>query len=250
MNTFKPRRNCRRSSPHAEARPTPQATAAKSWKDRPGLKTYLYSASSISPTHISIKVSASLSKWGIPELDISSLCAMGQGSGQMGELSARRRRRRRHRHLEIQLHIQARELYLEFVIWIWVRGERDIWEWRPGIYTEFRYKSLEHSGLAWGAILRKVFVLTLFPRLPCLSFQEHVPEMASFTNVPRQQGAFKYFQDHRLLKWIVFQYFQDPRLLKWIVFKDFQDHRLLELFVFQYFQDPRSSKWFAFQYCR
>ena len=44
---------------------------------------------------------------------------------------------------------------------------RDNWEWRPGFYSEFRYKSREHSGLAWGAILEKVFVLTLFPRLPC-----------------------------------------------------------------------------------
>ena len=48
---------------------------------------------------------------------------MVQGSGQMGELSARRRRRRR-RHLEIQVDIQARELYLEFFIWFWGRGER------------------------------------------------------------------------------------------------------------------------------
>ena len=39
----------------------------------------------------------------------SSLCAMGQGSGQMGELSARRRRC----HLEIQADILAGELYVE-----------------------------------------------------------------------------------------------------------------------------------------
>ena len=43
---------------------------------------------------------------------------MVQGSGQMGELSARRRRRRRRRHLEIQVDIQARKLYLEVFIWI------------------------------------------------------------------------------------------------------------------------------------
>ena len=44
-----------------------------------------------------------MSKWGIdPERDIWSLGVMVQGSGQMGELSARRRRRRRRRrHLEI-----------------------------------------------------------------------------------------------------------------------------------------------------
>ena len=83
---------------------------------------------------------------------------------------------------------------------------RDIWEWRPGFYTEFRYKSREHSGLAWGAILRKVFVLTLVPRLPCSFFQEHVPKMDSFANVPRQQGAFTRlpcsFSRNMFPKWI------------------------------------------------
>ena len=33
---------------------------------------------------------------------------------------------------------------------------RHIWTLRPGFYTEFRYKSREHSGLAWGAIFGKV----------------------------------------------------------------------------------------------
>ena len=69
---------------------------------------------------------------------------------------------------------------------------RDIWTLRPGFYSEFRYKSREYSGLAWGAILRKLFVLTLFPRLPCSFFQEHVPKMDFFPKRPRQQGAFKY----------------------------------------------------------
>ena len=41
---------------------------------------------------------------------------------------------------------------------------RDLGEWRPGFYSEFRYDSNEHSGLAWGAILRKVLVLTLIPK--------------------------------------------------------------------------------------
>ena len=48
---------------------------------------------------------------------------MVQGSGQMGELLGRRRRRRR-RHQGSQVDIQARELYLEFLIRFWVRGER------------------------------------------------------------------------------------------------------------------------------
>ena len=45
----------------------------------------------------------------------------------MGELSAhrgRRRRRHRGRHLQIQGDVQASELYLEFLIWFWGRGER------------------------------------------------------------------------------------------------------------------------------
>ena len=42
----------------------------------------------------------------------------------MGELLGRRRRRRRRRHLGIQVDIQARELYLEFFMWFWGRGER------------------------------------------------------------------------------------------------------------------------------
>ena len=33
---------------------------------------------------------------------------------------------------------------------------RDLGEWRPGFYTEFRRASREHCGLAWGAIFEKV----------------------------------------------------------------------------------------------
>ena len=54
---------------------------------------------------------------------------------------------------------------------------KDIWELRPGFYTEFRYKSYEHNGLAYGAILKKVVVLTSILKLPCSSFQEHVPKI-------------------------------------------------------------------------
>ena len=32
---------------------------------------------------------------------------------------------------------------------------RHIWTLRLGFYKEFRYKSREHSGLAWGAIFGK-----------------------------------------------------------------------------------------------
>ena len=36
---------------------------------------------------------------------------------------------------------------------------RDLGEWRPGFYSEFRRAPREHSGLPWGAIFRKVLVL-------------------------------------------------------------------------------------------
>ena len=39
---------------------------------------------------------------------------------------------------------------------------RDLGEWRPGFYTEFRYKSYEHSGLAWGAIFKKCMFWSYF----------------------------------------------------------------------------------------
>ena len=34
---------------------------------------------------------------------------------------------------------------------------RDIEEWRPGFYSEFRHEPNEHSGLAWGAIFENIF---------------------------------------------------------------------------------------------
>ena len=58
-----------------------------------------------------------------------------------------------------------------------------------GVDSEFRYKSCEHSDLASGAILRKMFVLTLFPELPFSFFQEQVPKMDSSPNVPSSRGG-------------------------------------------------------------
>ena len=96
----------------------------------------------------------------------------------------------------------------------------DLGEWRPGFYSEFRYESNEHSGLAWGAILRKVLVLTLIPRLPCSFFREQVPKMDSFADVAigKELGdTYKYiFPGSRVPRLIEIQYFQDPGFLEWV----------------------------------
>ena len=110
---------------------------------------------------------------------------------------------------------------------------RHIWTLRPGFYSEFRYESREHSGLAWGAILRKVLVLTLFPRLPCSFFQEHIPKMDSFpmlfshpTRPPGRPSARPPVMDHRLSKWLVFQYFQVQNWIKMTGFPVFPGSKL------------------------
>ena len=97
---------------------------------------------------------------------------------------------------------------------------RDLGEWRPGFYSEFRYESNEHSGLAWGAILRKVLVLTLIPRSPCSFFREQVPKMDSFADVAIRKelgDTYKYiFPGSRVPRLIEIQYFQDSGFLEWV----------------------------------
>ena len=85
--------------------------------------------------------------------------------------------------MKLQVDIMARELCSEFFIWFGDPYERNMLTWRPGFYSELRYKSYERSGLAWGAIFEKIVVLTSFPRLPCSIFQEHVPNMSFSPNV-------------------------------------------------------------------
>ena len=72
-------------------------------------------------------------------------------------------------------------------IWSFLYGfgvaVRDIWERRPGFYSEIWCKSRGHSGSAWGAILRKVLVLIWFPTLPYSFFQEHVPRIDFSLNI-------------------------------------------------------------------
>ena len=60
---------------------------------------------------------------------------------------------------------------------------RDLREWRPGFYSEFRYRSREHSGLASVAVLREMYVLILIPISPCSFFKEQVPKMDSFASL-------------------------------------------------------------------
>ena len=50
--------------------------------------------------------------------------------------------------------IQVRKLYSEVFIWFEV-VVRDLGEWRPGFYSEFRCASHEHSGLSWGVVFRE-----------------------------------------------------------------------------------------------
>ena len=96
---------------------------------------------------------------------------------------------------------------------------KDIGTLRPGFYSEFRYKSYEHSGLAYGAIFKKVLVLTLIPRLPCSFFQEHVPKIIQGSTTqplepharPHPPARRPYFQDPGNNGDFNFQYFHDRR---------------------------------------
>ena len=109
---------------------------------------------------------------------------------------------------------------------------KDLGEWRPGFYSEFRYASREHSGLPWGAIFRNVLVLSLIPSSHVHFFQEQVPKMCSFGMRCTQKGAYQYiyiltgpqnqlfpvFPRFRVLGIGYFQYFQDSGFLEWVLF--------------------------------
>ena len=81
--------------------------------------------------------------------------------------------------MDLQVDILARDLYLEFSNWN-LTYMKDIWTLRPGFYSEFRYKSREHSGLAWGAILRKVFVFDLISNITMFIFPGTCSQNAFF----------------------------------------------------------------------
>ena len=92
-----------------------------------------------------------------------------------------------------------------------VRDTRCIRQWRPELYTECRYKSCEHSGLAWGAFFKKsVFCCnsnTAMLSIPGRSCQVHRSPEGWCVSSPRSTGH-QNSQDHRFSKLMVLQYFQ------------------------------------------
>ena len=65
---------------------------------------------------------------------------------------------------------------------------KDLGECRPGFYSEFRYASREHSGLAWGAIFKNVLVLGLIPSSHAHFFRNRFPKcVLSVCAAPRKE---------------------------------------------------------------
>ena len=95
---------------------------------------------------------------------------------------------------------------------------RDLGEWRPGFYTEFRYASREHSDLPWGAIFRNVLVLNLIPSYHAHFSRSRFPKcVLSVCAAPRKEhiNIYTYSQ---VLRIGYFQYFQDSGFLEWVIF--------------------------------
>ena len=126
------------------------------------------------------------SKWGIPERDISSLCAMGQGSGQMGELSARRRRPRRH--LEIQVDIQAKKLFLEFPNWIFDSYERSQ-DFETAVLHRISSRVYLAEWFGLGSHFEKKYIFGLDLQKWDVYALEHFLKMVSAPNVTGSLGG-------------------------------------------------------------
>ena len=147
-----------------------------------------------------------------PERDIWSLGVMVQGSGQMGELSARRRRRRRH---------------LEIGVW----NSFSFWPWISLIW-EISARKPDHSAWNFGARLfcknPKNQEKIIFPIFPGYGENRKInfpifPGLGrmlktSISNISRiglsMDRTIQYFQDVSKLKNSDFPYFQDMRKLK------------------------------------
>ena len=130
---------------------------------------------------------------------------------------------------------------------------RHIWTLRPGFYSEFRWESREHSatGLAWGAILRKVIVLTLFPRLPSSLFQEHIPKMDSFpmlfTHPTRPPARPPARHGSQVIKMIGFPVFPGSQVIKTIGVPVFPGSQVIKMTGFPVFPGSKLNQndWFS-----
>ena len=147
-----------------------------------------------------------------------------------------------------QVNILARELYLEtqLFIWHWCPDERYL-DFKTGALHIISI-SLEHSGLAWGAILRKLLGLTLFPRLPCSFFQEHVPMFLFFftnvlgsmelLNMDRTVHIWTFYQVIKIVRSVVFPGSQVISKVRCSVFPGSQVIKMIRFFVFSISRFP------------
>ena len=76
---------------------------------------------------------------------------------------------------------------------------RHIWTLRPGSYTEFRYTSLEHSGLSWGAIFGKVTKYTENTNFSTMGMSENQEMIVFQEQKPRRvlqdiEGLFRIYR--------------------------------------------------------
>ena len=98
---------------------------------------------------------------------------------------------------------------------------RDIREWRPRFYTEFRYESREHSGVAQGAVFRKLFLLLLIPRSLCSFFQKQIPKMVWVESLARGLST-----NTSYIKLSGVPVFPGTQVIRnWTVFQHVQEHK-------------------------
>ena len=126
----------------------------------------------------------------------------------------------------------------------------------PRFCTEFRYLSYGQSGLAWGAILRKVFVLIWFPTLPCSFFQEHVPRMHFSPKHCSQKGALKggewmvrspVFPDSQVIRMSRSSVFPGSQVIKMDRVSVFPGSQVIKMICFSIFPGLQVTKMLRFQ---
>ena len=96
---------------------------------------------------------------------------------------------------------------------------KDLGEWRPGFYTEFRCASHEYSGLPWGAIFRNVLVLSLIPGSHAHFSRNRFPKcVLSVCAAPRKEHINNILYTYSgVLGMGYSQYFQDSGFLEWVI---------------------------------